>query len=214
MARPASAGLAACAVLAVVALGCAPSPSEAGVSLTLADGSTALTWGDGEYGVVLVVDEGEAPEDWAALATEIAANRMTVVAPDKAGVSADRLAAAAASLTDGGIERVAYVASGAQGGTLVAALAESGGVVDQLILVSGDLTGAQLVGLGEPPKLFVAAEGDATGAAAAEAMTDAASGTWNDLLLVPGSSRGAQILAGDGADELISGVVARLEERR
>jgi hypothetical protein len=207
-------GLAACAVLAVVALGCAPSPSGTGTTLTLTDGSSALTWGDGEYGVVLVVDEGEAPEDWAALATEVAANRMTVVAPNPGGASAERLAAAAAALIDGGIERVAYVASGALGGTLVAELSGSGGAVDQLILVSGDLTSAQVVGLGEPPKLFVAAEGDAAGAAAAEAMAEGASGTWNDLLLVPGSGQGAQILAGDGSDELISGVVARLEERR
>jgi hypothetical protein len=214
VARQPRASLAACVVLAVVALGCAPSPSGAGNSLTLTDGSTALTWGDGEYGVVLVADDSEAPEDWAALATEVAANRMTVVAPDPAGASAERLAAAAASLTDGGIERVAYVASGVQGGTLVAALAGSGVAVDQLILVSGDLTGAQLLALGEPPKLFVASDGDAAGAAAAEAMTDGADGEWNDLLLVPGSGQGAQILADDGADELISGVVARLEERR
>jgi hypothetical protein len=182
--------------------------------VTLVDGSTALTWGNGEYGVVLVADADEAPEDWAALATEIAANRMTVVAPDPAGASGDRLAAAAAALTDSGIERVAYVGSGAQGGTLLVALVESGGAIDQLILVSGDLQGAQLLTLGEPPKLFVAADGDAAGAADAEEMTEAAAGTWNELLVVPGAGRGAEILAGDGAEDLIHGVVARLEERR
>ena len=45
-------------------------------------------------------------------------------------------------------------------------------------------------------------------------MTREAAGVWNELLLVPGSGEGAEILAGDGADELISGVLARLEERR
>jgi hypothetical protein len=208
------AGLATCLVVAVVAFGCAPSPSGAGVSLTLPDGSSALTWGAGEYGVVLVADEGEAPENWAALATQIAANRMTVVAPDPDGASAERLAAAATSLTDGGIERVAYVASGALGGALVAALAESGGTVDQLVLVSGDLTASQLEALGEAPKLFVASESAEVTASRAEQMTRDAAGIWNELLVVPGSGEGAQILAGDGADELISGVLDRLEERR
>ncbi len=214
MARRPRPGLVTCLALAVVTFGCAPSPSGAGASLTLADGSTALTWGDGEYGVVLVADEGEAPGDWTALATEIAANRMTVVATDPEGASADRLAAAAASLTDGGIERVAYVASGALGGTLVAALAESGGTVDQLILVSGDVTDGQLLALGEAPKLFLASESAGVTATRAEEMTRDAAGIWNELLLVPGPGEGAQILAGDGANELISGVLARLEERR
>ena len=121
-------------------------------------------------------DAAEAPDDWAPLTTEIAANRMTVLVTDPAGSSADRLAAATAWLTDGGLERVAFVASGASGGEQVAALAVVGGAIDQLVLVSGDLTSTDLATLGEPPKLFVASTGDESGANAAAHMTEVAAG--------------------------------------
>jgi hypothetical protein len=90
----------------------------------------------------------------------------------------------------------------------------AGATLDQLVFISGALDDADLPDLGEPPKLFVAAEGDTAAAADATRMSDIAAGTWNALLLVPGSERGLQILEGAGSDELISGIVARLEERR
>jgi len=45
-------------------------------------------------------------------------------------------------------------------------------------------------------------------------MTENATGTWNALLIVPGAAYGLAILDGEGGNELIDGVVARLEERR
>jgi hypothetical protein len=202
-----------CLALGLI-VACASSPTGGAERITLADGSSALTWGSGEYGVVLIAAEGEQPEDWAALASEIAANQMTVVAPDPAASSSDQLAASAVWLTDDDIERVAYVASGESGGALVAELAAVGGAVDQLILISGDLTDAEVAALGELPKLFVAAEDDANGRAAAERLSDAAAGTWNDLLLIPGTEEGARLLDGEAGEELIGAVVMRLEERR
>jgi hypothetical protein len=204
------------AVVAILlAVGCSSGLTDGGgTRITLADGSTALQWGDGEYGVVLVPGEGEHPEDWAALATEIAANRMTIVAVDEAGAAPSRLAAAADWLTEREIQRVAYIASGALGAEHLARIAAEGGVLDQIVLISGALTDAQLAALGEPPKLFVASEGDAGGVAAATHMVKLAAGTWNALLFVPGTDRGPLILEGEGSDELIGGVVARLEERR
>lgn len=204
----------AAALFVALAAACAPTHTGGAERITLADGSSALSWGSGEYGVVLVADESEQPEDWAPLAADIAANRMTVVAPEPDGTGIDRLTDAAAWLTDAGMERIAYLVSGPSGAGLLAAYARAGGAVDQLIVISGTMTDAELADLGEPPKLFVAAEGDGDAAAEAERLTDGAAGTWNALLLVPGSGRGADILAGGGADELISGVVARLEERR
>jgi len=68
--------------------------------------------------------------------------------------------------------------------------------------------------LGDPPNLFVASEGHAAGVAAATHMVRLATGTWNALLFVPGPDRGPLILDGEGSDELIDGIVARLEERR
>lgn len=198
-----------------VVVGCSDGlTDDGGRSVTLADGSAAVVWGDGEYGVVLVPGVGEAPADWTPLAAEIAANRMTVVAVDGADATPERLTMAAAWLMATGIERVAYLGSGNRGAELLAAHAGEGAAVDQVILISGDLTDAELVSLGESPKLFVAAEEDAAGAAAATHMAKVAAGTWNALLLVPGADRGPLILEGVGADALTAGVVARLEERR
>jgi hypothetical protein len=203
----------AAAVLAV-AVACMPQTDDSAERLTLADGSTALQWGDGEYGVVLVPGEGENPEDWSALTTEIAANRMTIVAVDAASVTPDRLAAAADALRDQEIERIAFIASGTLGAEHLATYAAEGMDLDQIILISGALTDDELAALGDPPKLFVASEDDEDGMAAATHMVEAAAGTWNALLFVRGADRGALILDGEGSDELIDGVVARLEERR
>ena len=203
--------------MAVLAPGCSSGPTDAdagATALTLADGSSALQWGDGEYGVVLVPGEGESPEDWASLAAEIAANRMTIVAVDAVAVTPARLAAAADWLTDREIERVAYVGSGTWGAGHLATYAAEGAALDQIVLISGSLDQDELLALGAPPKLFVAAEEDAVGVAAATQMVELAAGTWNAILLVPGVERGALILDGKGEGELIDGVVARLEERR
>lgn len=213
MRAPAWAAVWVAAVLAV-AVACLPQTDDGAERLTLADGSTALQWGDGEYGVVLVPSEGENPEDWTALATEIGANRMTIVVVDEADSTPARLAAAADWLTGQEIERVAYIASGLTAAEQLASYAAEGAALDQIVLISGSLTDAELTALGEPPKLFVASEGDADGQAAATHMVELAAGTWNALLFVPGADRGALILVGDGSNELIDGIVARLEERR
>ncbi len=204
------------AVLLALVLGqaaCATPATDNADEVTLEDGTPALVWGEGEYGVVLVTDTDEEPADWEPVIAAIAANRMVVVAPDASDQDPETLVAAAAWLTDDGIERVAYLGSGS-GGTSIAAAAGAGAAVDQLILVSGALTDEALDGLGEPPKLFVAAEDDDAGATEASRLTDGAAGTWNALLLVSGSEQGAAILGGAGGDALIEGVVARLEERR
>lgn len=191
-----------------------PTPGEDGTQVTLSDGSLGLRWGDGEYGVVLVSNTGETLAGWAPLATEIAAHRMTALAIDVNDATGDRLAAAADWLTDNGAERVAFVVSGERGPALLVLYANGNGSIDQLITVSGDLSERDLADLGEPPKLFTAAEEDANAAVAAERMTDEAAGDWNALLLVAGDARGQAILDSEGGPDLVSGIVARLEERR
>lgn len=214
MARARLASLGLVFLLAAVVTACGTALPDGAVEVTLADGTQVASWGDGEYGVVLITDEGESAADWAALATEIAANRMAVLVLESAEADVETLAAAADWLTDAGAERVAYVASGDGGGMRLAEAADAGAAVDQLIMVSGSLDDGQLDTLGEPPKLFIAAEGDAAGSSAAARMTESALGAWNALLLVSGSDRGAAILDGDGRDALVEGVIARLEERR
>ena len=190
------------------------SPAGGAASVTLPDGSAALRWGDGQYGVVLVAGQGEEPADWGPLAEAIAANRMTALAVDTTEQAADRLGAAADWVAGHEIERAAYISSGTRGADLLVDLARSGATLDQLILITGALTDAELADLGEVPKLFAAAEGDPDGAETATHMADTAVGAWNELLLVNGTDQGLAILDGEGADELVSGVIARLEERR
>jgi hypothetical protein len=216
-ARPARAARGAALVVALIAglAACgAPSPSDGHTVVTLSDGSAAFQWGDGEYGVVLVPDNGDTQAGWAPLATEIAAHRMTVLAIDVSYATSDRLAAAAAWLAEHGAERVAFVGSGQRGPGLLVVYANNGGAIDQLVTISGDLSDLDLADLGEPPKLFTAAEGDTAAAAAADRMTDEAAGDWNALLLVSGDEHGEAILDSEGGPELIAGIVSRLEERR
>ena len=211
---PAVVALAVVGLVTVAVGGCATSPTGGPESVSLPDGSTALRWGSGDYGVILVTGEGEQPADWGSLAEAIGANRMTALAVDTADQSPERLAAAADWLAGTGVERIAFVSSGARGAGLLVTDAGSGATQDQLIVISGALTDTDLATLGEVPKLFVAAEGDTGGADAATHMASVAGGTWNELLLVRGAESGLTILEGDGATELIDGVVARLEERR
>jgi hypothetical protein len=203
-------------LVAGVVAGCSDGLSDGGTRVTLDDGSTALVWGDGEYGVVIAAGPGEEPADWAPLAREIAANRMTVVAVRSDDATTARVSAAADWLagSGAGVERIAYIGSGTQGAELLAAWVGQGGAVDQLILVSADIPDPSLAALGEPSKLFVASAGDSEGAGTAVRLTETAEGSWNVLLLVPGEARGVAILDGEGAGAFIDGVVARLEERR
>jgi hypothetical protein len=83
-------------------------------------------------------------------------------------------------------------------------------LVDQLITVSAV---GNVSPLGVFPKLFVASQDEPAGNAATEMAMDA-HGEWNLELLVPGDASGLAILDGPGADELLDGVLRRLEERR
>jgi len=192
----------------------APSPTDGRTPITLTDGSTAMQWGDGEYGVVLVPDDGDTLTGWAPLAVEIAAHRMTTLAIDASDATGDRVAAAVDWLAEHGAQRRAFVAAGQRGASLLVVYAGADGAIDQLITISGDLSDLDLADLGEPPKLFTAAEGDTAAASAAQRMTDDAAGDWNALLLVSGDAHGQAILESEGGPDLIAGIVARLEERR
>ena len=117
-------------------------------------------------------------------------------------------------LSEGGTERVAIIASG-DGSRVLADLAhDQAQPEDQTIAISADLDAGTVATLGVEPKLFVAAEDDVATSAAAVRMADTAPGDWNLAAYVPGSAAGAAILDGAGADDLISTVVARLNERR
>ena len=176
-----------------------PTPAVA-ENLALPDGTAVRSWGDGPYGVVLVGD------GWEPLAAELALHGMRLVA-----VAPGALEPAITWLHGEGIERVAVMAvdgPGAQAAFEIGTDAPQ--LVDQLITISAR---GNVGRLGEFPKLFVASEGEAAAAQATE-MADRAAGAWNAALLVPGDASGLAILDGEGADELRSGILRRLEERR
>ncbi len=178
-----------------------PTPAVAS-SQALGDGSGATSYGDGPYGVILI---GGA---WDAVAAELALHGMRAVVPAEATSSA--LRAAIADLHGAGVERVAVVAADTGVAAAFDVGARDAAAVDQLITLSATGDASRL---GVFPKLFVASEDEAAASVATE-MAATAAGDWNAELLVPGDASGLAILDGPGADELLDGILRRLEERR
>jgi len=187
--------------------GCA---TPGGSPITLPDGSAALRWGDGEYGLVLVHDAGRAAADWAPQAQTFAANGMTVLAVEQAEAAA--VLVAMHQLRDqGGLERVALLGAAAGADVALAAARAEPELVDQLIVISASGAASDL---GVFPKLFVASVDEAA-AADAERMAEEAPGDWNAVYLAPGGASGqALLIDGDGGMDTMDAIVMRLEERR
>jgi pimeloyl-ACP methyl ester carboxylesterase len=196
------------AVFAVVTLGGCAAPS--GSPTDLPDGSDALRWGDGPYGLVLVHDTGLDAASWADQATAFADNGMTVVAVESATPAA--AVAGLRELLDGsGLERVALLGAGDGAAVAIQAALHEPELVDQLVVISavGDAAA-----LGVFPKLFVASE-DEPAAADAERMSDESQGDWNALFLAPGGASGQALLSDDeGGEPTMEAIMARLQERR
>jgi ABC-type Fe3+ transport system substrate-binding protein len=188
---------------------------SAAATITLAGGVSALRWGDGPYGVVLLHDANHEPASWAALAHALAADGMTAVAPQTTDVAAltaamGALRSTASDQSSATIERVAVIAAGTGIDAVAALAASNAALIDQVILVSPTSDARWTA---EFPKLFVA--GSASGEAAAARSAEAsAAGAWNALLLVDGSGAGQALLEGTAGAELVSAVVRRLDERR
>jgi pimeloyl-ACP methyl ester carboxylesterase len=185
--------------------GCA---APAGSPYPLDGDPEALRWGSGPYGLVLLPDGEEGAAAWDAQARAFAEEGMTVVALSAA--DAALAAEAIGALRADGIERVAVMAAGTGATAALELGADSPDLVDQLILLSA---GGDASGLGVFPKLFVASEGEPA-AADAERMVDQSPGDWNAIYLAPGNASGRDLLSGDGSEEAMDAVIARLEERR
>jgi hypothetical protein len=182
-----------------------PTPAEAR-TVSLPDGSRGLAWGSGTYGVVLLADGGA--QAWSMVAPALAEHGMQVVALD--GASPAGLRAAVAWLRDQGAVRDAVMASGDAFRAAFTVGREDPTLVDQLIAISAD---GDASGLGEFPKLFVAAEGGSV-AGAATRMANEARGDWNAELLVPGTEGGLALFVGPAGPATLDAVIRRLEERR
>lgn len=186
-----------------------PMTSAGGEPVTLDDGTAALVWGDGPYGLVLVHGAIYDAASWDPQARVFAQHGMTVVAVERLDAGTAR--AAIRELTDGrGLERVALLGASAGTGPVLAIGRDDPELVDQLIVLSGS---GDVSSLGDFPKLFAASEGEAV-AAEAERMAVEAPGSWNVLYLAPGSAHAQAIFGSEGGAALLDALVARLDERR
>ena len=189
--------------------GSTPSVSAGATTITLANGSAALLWGSGQYGVVLVHGAVYDAASWDPQARVFADHGMTVLAVEQA--DAESVAAAIAYLRDDrGLPRVAVLGASAGSAASLAVGRDQPELVDQLILLSG--TG-DVASLGDFPKLFAASQGEPA-ASDAERMAADAPGDWNALYLAPGSAHAQAIFGSEGGSALLDALVARLEERR
>lgn len=200
-------------VVALAAAGCggvsSGTPGASGERVSLPGAGSALLWGAGAYGVVLVHGAAYDAASWDAQARAFADHGMSVLAVEQA--DAANVEAAIAYLRDErGSERVALLGASAGSVAVLAVGRERPELVDQLLLLSGS---GDVSSLGDFPKLFAASEGEPA-AADAQRMASDAPGDWNALYLAPGDAHAQAIFGTDAGAALTEALLTRLEERR
>ncbi len=169
-------------------------------------GSTALTWGDGSYGVVLAHGASYKAASWEEQATAMAEQGMTVIAVED--ISPDAIEAAVRQLHDDGIEDVALVGGSAGADAILRLSTTEPNLADQLILLSPNTV---VDGLGEQPKLFIVSE-DEPVAEVSNQLAESAPGADNDVVLLPGSAHAQGIFASDQGDRAMTLLLSRLAQ--
>ena len=172
---------------------------------------TALVWGSGSYGVVLVHGAIYDAASWTDQAERIAAAGFSVVAIEHA--TADDTRAAMDYLRrEHGVTRVALIGASAGTGPVLS-VASAGDntnpAVDLVVILAGS---GNVDDLSAPSVLFISAENDA--AASAERMMEATSGDPNDLVLVPGSAHAQALFNQPEGETVLQAILARLAERQ
>lgn len=169
-----------------------------------AGGSDVLTWGDGDYGVVLAHGSAFDAASWEEQATAIAEQGTSVVAVED--ISPEGIAAAVQMLQDAGIAEVALVGGSAGADGILRLAAEQPDLPDQLVLISPNTV---VEGLGEEPKLFIASEGE-PGSGIPQELVDVSPGDDNQTLIVSGSAHAQNIFDTDQGPEVLAAVLERL----
>ena len=219
-------------VAATVAAGCDPADSGRGVLITADDGLVlrGKVYGNGAAGVILTHELNGDQSGWTAFAERLVARGFFVLTfdfrghgdspgPREAGIADADLAAAARFLrSPDGLGRSNYFLVGASmGGTAalkVASREQALGVVTLSAPISvRGLSARDEIGGVDAPKLFVAAENDPPYTDAAQALYDLSANP-KELLFLPGSDHGTDLLRGDEAAEARRAIIDFLEANR
>lgn len=167
----------------------------------------ALVWGEGNYGVVMSHGSVYDAASWRPQAERIAENNMVALAVED--TSTENLAAAAQYLKEErGVSEVAFIGASAGASTVLDLARENGGLVDQMILLSG--TG-DTAGLGGYPKLFAASENEGL-ADTVRQMTQEAPGENNEALILPGDAHAQAIFDSSQGNKLTQAMLDRLQQ--
>ena len=177
---------------------------EGSGSRSQAGGSDVLTWGDGDYGVVLAHGAAFDAVSWEEQATAIAEQGATVVAVED--ISTEGIAAAVQQLQDDGIDEVALVGGSAGADAILRLASEQPDLPDQLVLLSPNTV---VEGLGEEPKLFIATEGE-PGADIPQQLVEASPGDDNQTLIVGGSAHAQNVFDTEQGPEVLEVLLERL----
>ena len=164
----------------------------------------SITWGSGDYGVVLAHGAAFDAASWETQAKQMAAQGATVMAVED--TSTEGLAAAVKQLQDGGIEDVALVGGSAGADSILDLASHQPDLPDQLILLSPN---SAVDGLGEEPKLFIASEDESVADVSTE-LADSSPGSENRAELLPGSAHAQNIFGSDQGQRALDLVLERL----
>lgn len=175
---------------------------------------SALVWGSGNYGVVLVHGAIYDAASWTTQAEAIADAGFSVVAIEHATVDDTRAAMDHLRRTFG-VEKVALIGASAGTGPVLSVASgqkpESSPAVDLVVILAGS---GNVDELNVPSVLFIAAEGDGGAAAAAERMMNETSGNRDDLLIVSGSAHAQALFNEPEGDQVLDAIIGRLTERQ
>ncbi len=194
-------------VLLLLVAGCGSSggAGSGGERVGVGDGD-ALTWGDGDYGVVLAHGAAFDAASWEEQAVALAEAGATVVAVED--ISPESIEAAVDQLNEDGIDDVALIGGSAGADAILQLVSDQPDLPDQLILLSPNTT---VEGLGEQPKLFIASE-DEPVADVSEELASSAPGDDNEALILPGSAHAQNIFETDQGDEVLDAMLQRLSQ--
>ncbi len=169
-----------------------------------AEGS--LTWGQGEYGIVLAHGAAFDAASWEPQGQAMADRGATVVAVED--ISVEGILDAVEDLRSEGIEDIALIGGSAGADSILELASQDPDLADQLILLSPN---SVVDGLGEQPKLFVASSEEGV-ADVSVRLAEAAPGDDNEVRLLPGSAHAQNIFDTGQGEVLLQLILDRIDE--